>query len=101
MAHQPLLVEANKRKFDSSKGLPAIKPTTPEGGWKSEEERQAVRREVWANALGWDQVGEDHVLGGQVNYVVSAPLPPFKVHAKDRTLRRRFSTFCLTVSRVS
>ena len=71
MVHQPLLVEANRRKFDTSKGMPAIKPTKPEGGWKTEEERQRARKEVWANALGWTQLGEDTVLGGKVNKVVS------------------------------
>lgn len=71
MVHQPLLVEANRRKFDASKGMPAIKPTKPEGGWKTEEARQKSRKEVWANALGWTQLGEDTVLGGKVNKVVS------------------------------
>lgn len=70
MVHQPLLVEAKRRKFDNSKGMPAVKPTKAEGGWKSEEERQRVRREVWANALGWTQLGEDMVLAGKVNLVV-------------------------------
>ena len=71
MVHQPLLVEANRRAFDPSKGFPAVRPTKPEGGWKSEEERQAVRREVWANALGWGQLGPDTVLGSKENTVVS------------------------------
>ena len=71
MVHQPLLVEAARMRFDPSKGLPAVKPTAPEGGWKSEEERQAVRREIWANALGWNQLGEADVVGGQANLVVS------------------------------
>lgn len=71
MVHQPLLVEHNRRKFDASKGLPAVKPTKPEGGWKSEEERQAVRREVYANALGWGRTGGSEPLGGAVNFVVS------------------------------
>ena len=70
MVHQPLLVEMNRRRFDPSKGLPPVTPTKPEGGWKSEEERQAVRREIWANALGWDQLGPDQTLGGKVNTVV-------------------------------
>ncbi|KAK1922572.1 terpenoid cyclases/protein prenyltransferase alpha-alpha toroid [Papiliotrema laurentii] len=78
MVHQPLLVEMNRRRFDPSKGLPPVTPTKPEGGWKSEEERQAVRREIWANALGWDQLGPDQTLGGKVN-TVNATTPVFNI----------------------
>lgn len=63
--------------FDPTKGLPAVKPTTPEGGWKSEEERQAVRREGWANALGWKVLREE-VIGDKENRLVSlhsSPVP--------------------------
>lgn len=49
-------------------------PNKPNGGWASEEERQRVRREVWANALGWelDSVKEEEIVGGKGNRVVSA-----------------------------
>jgi protein farnesyltransferase subunit beta len=70
MVHQPLLVEANRRRFNPGKGLAAITPTKPEGGWKSQEERQRVRREVWANALGWSQLGKDVVLGRKEDNIV-------------------------------
>lgn len=93
MVHQPLLVEANRRKFDTGKGLPAVTPTKPEGGWKSEEERQRVRREVWANALGWSQLGENVVLGKKENTVVSQVRDKLGILA-DQTSRtpRRLSS---------
>ena len=70
--HSPKLVSNNRAKFDPSRGFPAVKPTTLDGGWKSEDERQAVRREVWANALGWVEREEDEILvGGKANRVVS------------------------------
>lgn len=70
VVHSPSVVSANRAKFDPSKGLPAIKPTKPEGGWRSEEERQRVRREVWSSALGWQEEGEEVVLGGKDSRVV-------------------------------
>ena len=72
LIHSPQKVKANRAKFIPSRGLPAIKPTTPDGGWKSEDERQAVRRDVWANALGWmEEEGSEMVLGGKESRVVS------------------------------
>lgn len=70
--HSPVLVEKNRGLFDASKGFPAVKPTKPEGGWKSEAERQRARREVFANALGWtEEKGELIVVGGDASRVVS------------------------------
>jgi len=71
MIHSPALVERNRATFDPFKGFPAVKPTRAEGGWQSEEERQDVRREVWANALGWVEDGPEYVVGGKANRVVS------------------------------
>ena len=71
MVHSPSRVEANRARFDTTKGFPPIKPTKPEGGWKSEEERQAVRKEAWSNILGWEQSGEDVIVGSKENRVVS------------------------------
>lgn len=71
MVHSQSLVESNRRTFDISKGFPAVKPTKAEGGWASEEERQEVRREVWASALGWVEEGEAVILGGKDSRVVS------------------------------
>ena len=69
MVHSPSVLEENKKAFDTSKGLPAVVPKTPGGGWKSEEERQSARREIWANALAW--VDKDEVIiGGKENRVV-------------------------------
>jgi hypothetical protein len=74
VVHSTSLVEENRKKFDMSKGLPAVKPTKPEGGWASEEERQDIRRQVWGSALGWVEEGEAVVLGGKESRVVSYPL---------------------------
>jgi protein farnesyltransferase subunit beta len=71
LRHSEATVDANRVSFDSSKGFPAIKPTKPSGGWKSEEERQSVRREIWANALGWIDNGPEIVLGGRGSRLVS------------------------------
>lgn len=74
VVHSPALVEENRKKFDPSKGFPAVTPTNPEGGWASEEERQEVRRQVWASALGWVEEGEAIILGGKESRVVSSLL---------------------------
>lgn len=76
VVHSPALVESNRAKFDASKGLPAVQPVSPDGGWASEEERQAVRRQVWASALGWVEEGEELVLGGKDSRVVSHAFAP-------------------------
>ena len=47
---------------------------TPEGGWKSEEERQEARREVWSNALGWIEDGPELILGGKESRLVCHPI---------------------------
>lgn len=70
MVHSHSKVRSNRAAFDSEKGLPAIKPTSPEGGWRSEEERQAARREVWSNALGWIEGGPELILGGRESRLV-------------------------------
>ena len=102
MVHQPLLVEVNRRKFDTSKGLPAVTPTRPEGGWNSEEERQRVRKEVWANALGWSQLGEDVILGRKEDNIVVSPNSDAKLgRANGRTQRRPCSTSCRIVWQAS
>lgn len=100
LVHSPKTIAANRSTFDPSKGFPAVKPTTPEGGWKSEDDRQAVRREIWANALGWIESGPEHVVGGKDSRLVS-PVPlergvrsdradPIN---NDRTPQRLCSTF--------
>ncbi|WWD21152.1 hypothetical protein CI109_105634 [Kwoniella shandongensis] len=79
VVHSASTVTANKAAFDSSKGLPAIKPVSPDGGWASEEERQRVRREVWANALGWvEEEGSELVVGGKENRV-NTTTPVFNI----------------------
>ena len=70
MVHSTKQLQENKGSFDTSKGFPAVTPTNPEGGWKSEEERQAVRGEVWSNALAWVERSQ-RVVGGKENRVVS------------------------------
>jgi protein farnesyltransferase subunit beta len=73
--HSRATVESNRSSFDTTKGLPAIKPTTPGGGWRNEQERQEVRKEIWANALGWIDNGPEIVLGGKASRLV-CPLSP-------------------------
>ena len=58
-----------------TKGLPAVTPTTPGGGWKDEQQRQEVRKEIWANALGWIDNGPEIVLGGKAYRLVCALSP--------------------------
>ncbi len=61
--------------FKAEKGLPPVKPTKPEGGWKSEGERQAARREMWANVRAWaEDESANLVVGGQASKVVSTCL---------------------------
>ncbi|OWZ70996.1 hypothetical protein AYX14_03620 [Cryptococcus neoformans] len=73
MSHSPSTVSSNRLKFDASKGLPAVKPVAPGGGWKNEDERQNARREIWANALGWiEEEGGEIIVGGKDNRVVEA-----------------------------
>ncbi|EIW65846.1 hypothetical protein TREMEDRAFT_74941 [Tremella mesenterica DSM 1558] len=75
MIHSPIRLTELRETFDSSKGLPAIRPVSSDGGWKSEEERQSVRREVWASILAWDEEGEENVVGGKRNRVnATAPV---------------------------
>jgi protein farnesyltransferase subunit beta len=71
MIHSESTVASNRDAFDTTKGLPAVRPTKPEGGWKTEDERQAARREIWANALGWIEQGPESVLGGKASRLVS------------------------------
>lgn len=72
ITHSPVEVEKRRNEFKESEGLPAVKPTTAEGGWKNEEERQAARREVWANVRGWVEDETDGIIvGGQTSRVVS------------------------------
>jgi len=76
MVHTPEKVESFRKSFKADKSWPAIKPTKPEGGWKSEDERQAARREIWANIRGWveDPKG-DLIIGGPASRVVSCKAP--------------------------
>jgi protein farnesyltransferase subunit beta len=68
-------VQKRRDEFKAEKGLPAIKPTKPEGGWKSEEDRQTARREVWANVRAWaEDESANLVVGGQASKVVSTRL---------------------------
>ncbi|ORX39110.1 terpenoid cyclases/protein prenyltransferase alpha-alpha toroid [Kockovaella imperatae] len=77
MVQSQTVLEEKRQNFDASKGLPAVVPKTKSGGWGSEEQRQAVRREVWANALAWvDQ--EESVIGGRENRV-NATTPVFNL----------------------
>ncbi|WVR09083.1 hypothetical protein IAU60_006144 [Kwoniella sp. DSM 27419] len=79
MYHSQSQVSANRGRFDSSRGLPAVRPTTPGGGWASEEDRQDARREVWANALGWmEEEGAELVVGGKENRV-NTTTPVFNI----------------------
>ncbi|RSH95268.1 CAAX farnesyltransferase (FTase) subunit beta [Saitozyma podzolica] len=79
VVHSASLVSDNRAKFDPSKGLPPVNPVTPGGGWKSEEERQAARREAWANALGWvEEEGGELVIGKKENRV-NTTSPVFNV----------------------
>ncbi|BEI81978.1 hypothetical protein CcaverHIS002_0211380 [Cutaneotrichosporon cavernicola] len=58
---------------------PPIKPTTPGGGWKSEDERQAMRREVWANVRAWvEDESASLTVGGQQS-CVNTTIPPFNM----------------------
>ena len=70
MTHSKSVVASNRSTFDTNKGLPAVKPTNPEGGWKSEQERQEARKEIWANALGWIEGGPEYILGGKESRLV-------------------------------
>lgn len=72
VVHSPTALEENRSMFDTTKGLPAVKPVSADGGWASEEERQEVRRQVWSSALAWVEVqDEEVVVGGKPNRVVS------------------------------
>jgi len=73
--HSRATVESNKAAFDMTKGLPAVTPTTPGGGWKDEQQRQEVRKEIWANALGWIDNGPEIVLGGKASRLVCSSSP--------------------------
>lgn len=76
MRHDAAAVQAARDAFDTTAGLPPVKPTTAEGGWSSEEERQRVRREVYANVLGWvEDKSNELVVGGQESRVgVTTPV---------------------------
>lgn len=76
MRHDAASVQAARDAFDTSAGLPPIKPTSPEGGWSTEEERQRARREAFANVLGWSEdKSNELVVGGQESRVgVTTPV---------------------------
>ncbi|BEJ12676.1 hypothetical protein CspHIS471_0211360 [Cutaneotrichosporon sp. HIS471] len=79
LTHTPEEVQKQRDAFKSGKGLPPIKPTTPGGGWKSEDERQAVRREVWANVRAWvEDESANLTVGGQQS-CVNTTIPPFNM----------------------
>ena len=72
ITHSPTALESNRQKFNTARGLPAVKPVSANGGWASEEERQEVRRQVWASALAWvEDESAELVVGGKPNRVVS------------------------------
>ncbi|WVO15378.1 hypothetical protein L204_103035 [Cryptococcus depauperatus] len=77
LVHSSSKVVTLRSKFDVSKGLPSVKPKNPSGGWKTEEERQNVRREVWANALGWVEK-EEKIVGTKENRV-NTTTPVFNI----------------------
>jgi protein farnesyltransferase subunit beta len=71
MNHSSAKIAENRAAFDMAKGRPAVKPTTPGGGWKSEDERQRARREAFANVLGWvEDENAQLVVGGADNRLV-------------------------------
>lgn len=75
MRHDAGAVAAARESFDAGGGLPPVKPTTEGGGWKDDEERNAARREAFANVLGWvEDRGEEIVVGGAESRV--APTTP-------------------------
>ncbi|WVF65571.1 hypothetical protein IAT40_000300 [Kwoniella sp. CBS 6097] len=77
--HSTHQIDQNRKSFDPSKGLPAIKPKSPTGGWKDEDDRQNVRREVWANVLGWiEEGGAELIVGGKENRV-NTTTPVFNI----------------------
>ncbi|WRT69034.1 uncharacterized protein IL334_006017 [Kwoniella shivajii] len=79
MRHSTSIVSSNKEKFDTSKGLPAVKTRSTRGGWSSEEERQNARKEIWANALGWvEDENAEMVVGGKENRV-NTTTPVFNI----------------------
>lgn len=82
--HMRHSVEALLDKFDSSKGMPAVK-TSPGGGWKSEKERQQARKNAWASILAWD-IESEEIVGGKesrlnstmpVVNIIGSKLKPF------------------------
>ena len=70
MVHSSSKAEANRAKFDPSKGFPTVQTKSTDGNWKSDAERQEMRRSVWSNALAWEIAGEN-IVGGVQNRVVS------------------------------
>ncbi|GMK58999.1 hypothetical protein CspeluHIS016_0700140 [Cutaneotrichosporon spelunceum] len=79
LTHTPEEVQNKRDAFKTENGLPAIKPTTPDGGWKSEDERQAARREVWANVRAWvEDESANLIVGGQQSHV-NTTIPPFNM----------------------
>nr|XP_019048040.1 protein farnesyltransferase subunit beta [Kwoniella bestiolae CBS 10118]OCF26970.1 protein farnesyltransferase subunit beta [Kwoniella bestiolae CBS 10118] len=79
MKHSSSVVASNKAKFDTTKGLPPVKTRSSDGGWKSEEERQKARREIWANALGWvEDESQELIVGGKGNRI-NTTTPVFNI----------------------
>ncbi|OCF35551.1 protein farnesyltransferase subunit beta [Kwoniella heveanensis BCC8398] len=77
--HSTQQIAQNRKSFDPSRGLTAIKPKSESGGWRSEEERQNVRGEVWANVLGWiEEEGGELIVGGKENRV-NTTTPVFNI----------------------
>lgn len=79
MRHDASAVQAAREAFNSSGGLPAVKPNSADGGWASEEERQAARREVFANVLGWVEDKSNEIIVGGQESKVGVTTPVFNI----------------------
>ncbi|WWC91231.1 uncharacterized protein L201_006173 [Kwoniella dendrophila CBS 6074] len=77
--HSSNIVSDNRKKFNSTNGLPPIKPISENGGWINEEERQIARREIWANALGWIEDENDELIVGGKENRVNTTTPVFNI----------------------
>ncbi|KAK4684582.1 protein farnesyltransferase subunit beta, partial [Tremellales sp. Uapishka_1] len=77
--HSSTLLASNRKKFDPTKGLPAVKTHSPDGGWKDEEERQRVRRAVWSEALAWEENSSREIILGGKDSRVNTTTPVFNI----------------------
>lgn len=79
MQHAAADVAAQREAFDPAAGLPAVQPTAADGGWASEDERHAARREAFANVLGWVEDKSNEVVVGGLESRVAATTPVFNI----------------------